>query len=1073
MKFHDEISVFEYLLSNFPDGLQEGLNKISSLSIEIRLKTQQLIDAHIENSKNTFFSDIISSQARLLDIDKHLLNLNGKFISHFKLVKLIGSGGMGVVYLAERHDGQLEQQVAIKIIAPSIAMLTHEEIAFQEAQHLARLNHGNIAKIYDVGTSELGTFIIMQYVEGVPLSEHITPLNLEQRLHLFEKICAAVEYAHQHQVIHADLKPSNILIDANNEPILVDFGIARSTSIAPNSELKTLYIRALSEYFASPEQLAGKQLTTQTDIFSLGRILHHLVSGLSDHELDAIIHKATDFLSTQRFASADSLKQSVALYLARRPLLWYKNSKSYLLKKFIQRAPVTTAFIGTLCLLICIIITSLTVYQNEQKRAAKQQTELLNFYEELLLSSTPSAPQGSKLTVSTLLKSGVKQLEQSEISDANKQIVLLTIAKSLYQHGNYEQSINVLNFFDSSLASQQLLIKNLIALKRQQEAQVLWQSLIEQYPNNVELEALGWLTKINYSEHEQSEIIRTIEKAKPITRYFDLVKHVFRNRDTLAKLNLTLVSLFELPPKSSTSERAWFNLIKSSLMLNQNRQQTKELIDTSLNLAEDSYHPLHSELAELNLLAADLYAQVGYQLEQEQALNKAMYIYQQLAPNFTAELIVVLQQQYAYYFKEFDYLQANNFLLSLLELCSQQNSQACLAGHYQSTQLGLKLRKFQQVLSSAKHWLLHVNVTEPNYFDVVLAKLSAEYELDILSKSWIDKIDIKLLKGKQLETWLDLAIKTNHFNQISKQQMRYLVAQASSSPSLAYQLNLAITKIKNTPHTAWLAALPPSAELEKANTEQFTAASNTPIILKGKRVKAIISPQQNSQLTIGKSYTLKWDTSRLIGNRIFMFVNHTINYKIDSFNDFNNLTTIDWHPIASEVENTGTLVVDPYHFMANGLNRFKILMVSDLGYWSLSDGLFSIASGKSIDNGLEHFLSQDKLVAAVLTPKALDIYPVGKQKSITWNANKLLGKSVSMYVLHDDSRGIGDKQQVNLEVLKNRRWYQYAEELPNTGEFKFDPALFNGRGNNYKVLIVSDLGYWAVSDKRFSVVNPL
>ena len=677
MEFHDEISVFEYLLSNFPDNLQEGLNTIPTLSIKIKLKTQQLIDAHIENSKNTFFSNIISSQAQLLDIDKHLLNLHGEIISHFKLVKLIGSGGMGVVYLAERHDGQLEQQVAIKIIAPSIAILTHEEIAFQEAQHLARLNHGNIAKIYDVGTSELGTFIIMQYVEGVPLSERISPLKLEQRLYLFEKICAAVEYAHQHQIIHADLKPSNILIDANNEPILVDFGIARSTSLMSNSEFKNQYIKALSEEFASPEQLAGQQLTTQTDIFSLGRILQHLVSNLSDHELNAIIKKATDFVSAQRFASADSLKQNVALYLARRPLLWHKNSKRYLLKKFIQRAPITTALIATLCLLIGITITSLTIYQNEQKRAAKQQTELLNFYEELLLSSTPSAPQGSKLTVSSLLKSGVKQLEQSEISDTNKQTVLLTIAKSLYLHGNYEQSIDVLTFFDSSLASKQLHIKNLIALKKQEEARELWRSLIKQHPNEIELEALGWLTKVNYSEDEKNEIIRTIEKTKPIERHFDLVKHVFRNRDTLAKLNLNLISKFKLPLKSSASERAWFNLMKSSLMLNQSRQQAKELIDTSLNLAEDSYHPLHSELAELNLLAADLYGQAGYQLEQEQALNKAMYIYQQLPYDFRPALISVLHKQYTYYKKEFDYLQANNFLLAIIEHCAEQNYPAC------------------------------------------------------------------------------------------------------------------------------------------------------------------------------------------------------------------------------------------------------------------------------------------------------------------------------------------------------------------------------------------------------------
>ncbi len=204
-------------------------------------------------------------------------------IGKYKVVREIGRGGMGVVFLAERED--FRQQVALKIIKRG---MDSDEIVrrfHQERQVLATLSHPNIARLLDGGTTEDGLpFFVMEYIEGETITKYCdaNKLGFEERLNLFRKVCAAVAYAHQNLVVHRDIKPSNILVDKGGEPKLLDFGISKL--LAPNAfesqlEQTATGVNPLTPEYASPEQIRGEKITTASDIYSLGVLLYELLSG--------------------------------------------------------------------------------------------------------------------------------------------------------------------------------------------------------------------------------------------------------------------------------------------------------------------------------------------------------------------------------------------------------------------------------------------------------------------------------------------------------------------------------------------------------------------------------------------------------------------------------------------------------------------------------------------------------------------------------------------------------------------------------------------------------------------------
>jgi serine/threonine protein kinase/tetratricopeptide (TPR) repeat protein len=224
-------------------------------------------------------ADLLSAQAQLLTE-----KMVGKRIGAYRILREIGKGGMAVVYLGERDDQNYRKQVAIKMVQPGIDTEQVLQRFRNERQTLATLDHSNIVKLLDGGSSKEGSpYLVMEYVEGPPLDQYcdLHQLSIDGRLRLFREVCSAVQYAHEKLVIHRDLKPSNILIAQGGVPRLLDFGIAKllnpecfQTALVTRTDW-----RPMTPEYASPEQIRGQAITTASDVYSLGVLLYQLLTG--------------------------------------------------------------------------------------------------------------------------------------------------------------------------------------------------------------------------------------------------------------------------------------------------------------------------------------------------------------------------------------------------------------------------------------------------------------------------------------------------------------------------------------------------------------------------------------------------------------------------------------------------------------------------------------------------------------------------------------------------------------------------------------------------------------------------
>ena len=304
----------------------------------------------------------------------------GGRIGPYLLLERAGEGGMGTVYRAVRED-DYRQQVALKLVKREIETETLLERFRHERQVLALLNHPNIARILDGGTTTDGRpYLVMEWVQGSPITDYCVSrgLPLKQRLGFFCKVCEAVAHAHANLVVHRDLKPSNVLITEDGVPKLLDFGIAKilAPDAGPVAAPATLAgARALTPDYASPEQVRGDPITIATDIYSLGAVLYELVTGSRPHrlqtrtapeiervvcseevvrpsaaagpggvaprelrgDLDNIVLKAMEKAPARRYAHADDLAEDVRRHLAGRPVSARAASVGYRIAKFARR----------------------------------------------------------------------------------------------------------------------------------------------------------------------------------------------------------------------------------------------------------------------------------------------------------------------------------------------------------------------------------------------------------------------------------------------------------------------------------------------------------------------------------------------------------------------------------------------------------------------------------------------------------------------------------------------------------------------------------------------------------------
>jgi eukaryotic-like serine/threonine-protein kinase len=255
---------------NLPADEREKI--LAEYDESIRKEVRELIDSH-ENA-DAFINNPIAVN---LGFDKDT-NV-GTTIDNYKILEIVGAGGMGTVYLAERTD--LGQKVALKLIKRG--MDTREVLKrFKlERQILSRLNHQNIARLLDAGSTEDGLpYFVMEYIEGETIIKFCNnhDFDINERLELFQKVCSAISYAHSNLIVHRDIKPSNIIVTNDGTPKLLDFGIAKL--LDNESENTATQARIFTPEYASPEQIKGLPITTATDVYSLGVVLYQLLSGV-------------------------------------------------------------------------------------------------------------------------------------------------------------------------------------------------------------------------------------------------------------------------------------------------------------------------------------------------------------------------------------------------------------------------------------------------------------------------------------------------------------------------------------------------------------------------------------------------------------------------------------------------------------------------------------------------------------------------------------------------------------------------------------------------------------------------
>jgi eukaryotic-like serine/threonine-protein kinase len=401
-------------------------------------------------------------------------------IGPYRVVRELARGGMGVVYLAERADGQFEQRVALKLVKRGMDSDEIHRRFLAERQILARLDHPHIARLLDGGVSAEGQpYFAIEYVEGTTLLAHceVHRLGLEERLRLFLDVCDAVRYAHQNLVVHRDLKPSNILVTADGRVKLLDFGIAKLQTQEPDAEtgLTATDFRVMTPDYAAPEQVRGEAVTTATDVYALGAVLYELVSGRRAHRLesrtpmevawvvcevepeppsvaaspsirdrlrgdiDTITLTALKKEPDRRYPTVEQLASDVRRYLDGLPVTARPDTWRYRASKFVGRHRVGVTAGAAIALSLVVGLAG-TIWQArvaaERARVASaeaaKQRAVRDFLVQLFQASDPEQALGQDLTARELLERGRRSLDTALVSQPSVRADLLTAVAAAY-----------------------------------------------------------------------------------------------------------------------------------------------------------------------------------------------------------------------------------------------------------------------------------------------------------------------------------------------------------------------------------------------------------------------------------------------------------------------------------------------------------------------------------------------------------------------------------------------------------------------------------------------------------------
>jgi serine/threonine protein kinase len=414
------ISLFQELADLAPNGRQAYYTS-RNVPPELREEVESLLQ--YDRNPESLTSHFGEAAEEILNATAN--SSAETILGPFRVIKLLGRGGMGAVYLAERTDGEVEQSVAIKMVRADADLPAFHERFLRERRILASLNHPGIARLLDVGRTEAGQpYLVMEFIDGETIDAYCAQMELRSVLKLFLAVCEAVSYAHRNLVIHRDLKPSNILVDSAGCPKLLDFGIAK---ILDDSEDARTQTRILTPEYASPEQMRGEARGTATDIYSLGAVLHKLLlgevpktSGSPTNQLAAsssakrnlprdlmfVVHKALRAEPVERYPTVDAFVEDLKAFLDNRPVRARAGNAWYRARKFARRywAPLAAGALAAVSLSGGLYLANRGRSIAEERFGQVRQLANKVFDIEAAIRNTPGTTKARQLIVSTSLE---------------------------------------------------------------------------------------------------------------------------------------------------------------------------------------------------------------------------------------------------------------------------------------------------------------------------------------------------------------------------------------------------------------------------------------------------------------------------------------------------------------------------------------------------------------------------------------------------------------------------------------------------------------------------------------------
>ncbi len=427
-------------------------------------------------------------------------SLVGRRLGPYTVVEMLGQGGMGIVCLAERED--VGKQAALKLVAGGLAEPERINRFLHERRLLAQLEHPRIARLLDAGVAEDGTpWFAMEYVPGLPIDRYSDGerSTVDERLRLFEQVCDAVAYAHRHLIVHRDLKPTNILVTADGEPRLLDFGIAKllDDSGGARGPVTVSGLRLMTPQYASPEQLRGGPITTASDVYQLGALLFELLTGEEPHpsgdaqppgperevpkpslavarrrqrsspaaaaiaearrttperlrrslagDLDNIVRKATRLEPDRRYATAEQLGADVRRHREGLPVQARPATLPYRIGKFVHRHRAGTGVAGLL--LVAALGYGVLATRTSRRVAAQriQAEQVADLLQEIFAGADPTETQGDTVRVGDVLDRGAERVRTGlTASPVVKARLLEVIARAYRNLGRRARSVALL-----------------------------------------------------------------------------------------------------------------------------------------------------------------------------------------------------------------------------------------------------------------------------------------------------------------------------------------------------------------------------------------------------------------------------------------------------------------------------------------------------------------------------------------------------------------------------------------------------------------------------------------------------